>query len=139
RLLLWCPVDESYMVSYHVKAGSLFTVVFISASLLTARHAHLLFSVLLDDVCEVFRVPTEHGDVVPGRARILELLRLLIETPVRLSSTETESWFAVLRELQPSYFADICSKTYLRQLPVLLNLCCTIPANTDPWFFLLIL
>ena len=32
-LLLWCPVYESHMVSYHVKAGSLFTVVLISASL----------------------------------------------------------------------------------------------------------
>src|SRR5699024_2170974 len=127
------------MVSYHVKAGSLFTVVLISAGLLTARHAHLLFSVLLDDVREVFSVPTTHCHRVPGSARILELLRLLIETPVRLSSAKTESWFAVLRELQPSDFADICSKTDLCQLLVLLNLCCTIPANTDPWFFLLIL
>src|SRR5690625_3536623 len=127
------------MICHHVKAGALLAVVFISAGLLTVRHANLLLSVLLDDVCEVFRVPTEHCHRVPGSARILELLRLLIETPVRLSSTETESWFAVLRELQPSDFADICSKTYLRQLLVLLNLCCTIPANTDPWFFLLIL
>src|SRR5699024_90837 len=127
------------MVSYHVKAGSLFTVVFISASLLTARHAHLLFSVLLDDVREVFRMLTEHCHRVPGRARILPLLSLLIEPAMRLSSTKRKTRLAILRELQPSDFADICSKTDLCQLLVLLNLCCTIPANTDPCFFLLIL
>src|SRR5699024_640678 len=127
------------MIGNHIQAGALLAVVLVGAGLLTARHAHLLLRAFLNNVCEVFRVPTEHCHSVPGSARILELLRLLIETPVRLSSTETESWFAVLRELQPSDFADTCSKTYLRQLLVLLNLCCTIPANTDPWFFLLIL
>src|SRR5699024_5803688 len=139
RLLLWCPVDDANMIGNHIQAGALLAVVLISAGFLTTRNAHLLLRAFLNNVCEVFRVPTKHCHRVPGISRILELLRLLIETPVRLSSTETESWFAVLRELQPSDFADICSKTDLCQLLVLLNLCCTIPANTDPWFFLLIL
>src|SRR5699024_8705576 len=139
RLLLWCPVDDPNMICHHVKAGALLAVVLISAGVHTTRNAHLLLRAFLNDVCEVFRVPTKHCHRVPGRARILELLRWLMDAAGRLSSAKTESWFAVLRELQPSDFADICSKTDLCQLLVLLNLCCTIPANTDPWFFLLIL
>src|SRR5690625_1480620 len=127
------------MIGNHIQAGALLAVVLISAGFHTTRNAHLLLRAFLNNVCEVFRVPTKHCHRVPGSARILELLRLLIETPMRLSSTETESWFAVLRELQPSDFSDICPKTDLCQLLVLLKLCCTIPANTDPWFFLLIL
>src|SRR5699024_624074 len=138
-LLLWCPVYESHMICHHVKAGALLAVVLISAGLLTARNAHLLLRAFLNNVCEVFRVPTKRCHRVPGSARILELLRLLIETQLRLSSAKTVSWFAVLRELQPSDFADICSSADLCQLLVLLNLCCTIPANTDPCLFLLIL
>src|SRR5699024_6563823 len=139
RLLLWCPVDDPNMIGNHIQAGALLAVVLISAGLLTTRHAHLLLRAFLNNVCEVFRVPTKHCHRVPGSARILELLRLLIETPVRLSSAKRKTRLTILRELQPSDFSDICSKTYLRQLLVLLNLCCTIPANTDPWFFLLIL
>src|SRR5699024_12877685 len=126
------------MVSNHVQTFALFAVVLIGAGFHATRHGDLLFRAFLDDVCEVFRVPTEHGDVVPGRARVFPLLRLLIEPAMRLSSAKTESRLTVLRELKSPYFADICSKTYLRQLLVLLNLCCTIPANTDPCFFLLI-
>src|SRR5699024_2784232 len=139
RLLLWCPVYESHMICHHVQAGALLAVVLISAGLLTARHGHLLFSVLLDDVREVFSMTPEHCHRVPGRARILPLLSLLIEPAMRLSSTKRKTRLAILRELQASDFADICSKTDLCQFLVLLNLCCTIPANTDPCFFLLIL
>src|SRR5699024_4577984 len=126
------------MVSNHVQTFALFAVVLIGAGFHATRHGDLLFRAFLDDVCEVFRVPTEHCHRVPGRARILPLLSLLIEPAMRLSSTKRKTRLAILRELQPSDFADICSKTDLCQLLVLLNLCCTIPANTDPCFFLLI-
>src|SRR5699024_2927897 len=118
---------------------SLFAVVLISAGFHTTRNAHLLLRAFLNNVCEVFRVPTKHGDRIPRCSSVLPLLRLLIEPTMRLSSTKREARLTVLRELQTANLTNICSKTYLRQLLVLLNLCCTIPANTDPWFFLLIL
>src|SRR5690625_1359344 len=104
------------MISDHVQAGALFSVVFISAGLLPTRHDDLLLSALLNDVREVFIVPTIHCDRLPGRARVFPLLRLLIEPPVRLSRTKREARLTILLELQPSDFADICSETYLRQL-----------------------
>src|SRR5699024_8974724 len=109
--LLWCPVDDAHMISDHVQAGALFSVVFISAGLLPTRHDDLLLSALLNDVREVFRVPTKHCDRIPGRARVFPLLRLLIEPPVRLSSTKRKTRLTILRELKSPYFADICSET----------------------------
>src|SRR5699024_12495372 len=109
------------------------------AALLPASHALLLSSLLVDDVREFFCLTTEHSNRIPRCACVPPLLGLLIEAPVRLSSTKREARFTILTELQTANLTNICSKTYLRQLLVLLNLCCTIPANTDPWFFLLIL
>lgn len=88
RLLLWCPVYESHMIGYHVQAFALFAVVFIGAGFHATRNGDLLFRAFLDNVCEVFRVPTEHGDAVPCGASVFPLLRLLIEPTMRLSSRE---------------------------------------------------
>src|SRR5699024_10892618 len=88
RLLLWCPVYESHMICHHIQAGALLAVVLISAGLLSTRHHDLLLSAFLDDVCEVFCLTTEHSNRIPRCACVLPLLRLLIEPPMRLSSTK---------------------------------------------------
>src|SRR5699024_1554762 len=139
RLLLWCPVYESHMIGNHIQAGALLAVVFVGAGFHTTAHGDLLFRALLDDVCEVFSVTTDNCHRVPGSAPLLESLRLRIEPAMRLSSSKTDSWSVVLRQLQTANLTNTCPKTYLRQLLVLLTLCCTIPANTDPSSFLLIL
>src|SRR5690625_3051246 len=127
------------MIGNHIQAGALLAVVFVGAGFHTTAHGDLLFRVFLDDVCEVFSVTTEHSNRIPRCSSVLPLLRLLIEPTMRLSSTKREARFTILTELQTANLTNICPKTDLCQLLVLLNLCCTIPANTDPCFFLLIL
>src|SRR5690625_5814435 len=98
------------MIGNHIQAGALLAVVFVGAGFHTTAHGDLLFIVLLDDVCEVFSVTTEHSNRIPRCACVLPLLGLLIEAPVRLSSTKREARFTILRELKSPYFADICFK-----------------------------
>src|SRR5699024_7678200 len=93
--------------------------------------------VALDDlISNCFSFPLPKGHTTPGDT-IINPLAVLVFASVILGNTHVANRTTRRCEVQ-LHITNVARKSHCAHLLVLLNLCCTIPANTDPWFFLLI-